>query len=131
MPSGEHPFDGDMILIKNKNKNKKSLKGGMRVPKRNVLLRQGLTLNGGENQCRLSLTPFVTWAFGRKRLIFPEVRNHNRANLSTSSKLRALDSFHSGNRVSSHVATFLKKEFIMILMKFPLLFLPMIVLGPS
>ena len=22
MPSGEHPFDGDMILIKNKNKNK-------------------------------------------------------------------------------------------------------------
>ena len=21
MPSGEHPFDGDMILIKNKNKN--------------------------------------------------------------------------------------------------------------
>ena len=22
MPSGEHPFDGDMVLIKNKNKNK-------------------------------------------------------------------------------------------------------------
>ena len=22
MPSGEHPFDGEMILIKNKNKNK-------------------------------------------------------------------------------------------------------------
>ena len=25
MPSGEHPFDGDMILIKNKNKNKGAL----------------------------------------------------------------------------------------------------------
>ena len=26
MPSGEHPFDGDMILIKNKNKNNKNNK---------------------------------------------------------------------------------------------------------
>jgi len=28
MPSGEHPFDGDMILIKNKNKNKNKIARG-------------------------------------------------------------------------------------------------------